>query len=182
MEIVNFFFELARQELTVKSFHYGRNRGKGAGNELMPLIWLDDPILYGGNTQSTPANTTGDYTVNLDILDIPDSTKSIATVQGQCQLIGLALITKIQSIKPSVFSLVRWNAVTLSEYTDNNAAGWRFTLILTRAIPINICAQYFDSTKQFTDVKELADFTVDNPEGCAVFNDKPGLPKFNLTQ
>lgn len=176
MQIVNFFYELARQQLGIRSFHYGRNAAKGVGSELMPLIWLDDPVLFGGNS----ATGTGDYTVNLDIIDIPGDGKTVEWVQGACLAAGMALITKIQSLKQRKFVLSRWTGISLSEYTDNKAAGWRFTFTVTAPMPVNLCADYFDPDKQFPTVENLPDFATDNPEGCAVFNDKPGLPKFSI--
>lgn len=176
MHIVNFFHELARQEKGVFAFYYGRNALKGAGSEYHPLIWLDDPILVSG---AQAANTAA-YSVNLDILDIPKPGYSIKAAQGKCSTLAFALIEQIKKITPRRYSLQRWDMVTLSEYTDNAAAGIRLSLSLTEAIPLNLCAEYFDPSKEFPINENLPDFAADNPEGCAIFNDKPGLPKFTI--
>lgn len=187
MEIVNFFYELARQCLPIKGFGYGRNTAKGAGNEVYPLVWLDDPILFNSNTQGNPPNSTGDFTVNLDFLDIPDKSdpnKNVALIQARCLTYGLLFMERIRQLKEEPrYALVRWTAISVSEYYDNNAAGWRFTVVLTRALPLLICDidLAFSKTKTLVTDKPLPNFAVDNPEGCAVFSDKAGLPKFDIT-
>lgn len=187
MEIVNFFYELARMCIPVKSFGYGRSNAKGDGNRAYPLVWLDDPILFSSNTQSMPANSTGDFTVNLDFLGIPDANnpaKSVATIQQQMLTIGLLFVEYIRAMKHEPrYSLIKWNAISVSEYYDDNAAGWRFTLIMTRAIPLIICdvPLAFNPSKVFTTDKPLPNFVIDSPDGCAVFNDKEGLPIIPIT-
>ncbi len=173
MEIVNLFYELARTITRLAAMIYGRTTRSGAGNEIFPLLWLDDPLLY-----SSRSPAVGAWTLNVDILGIPETEAEIASVQGEAFLTGLSLIERIRELK-GVFAIESYSAVSLSDYYDFKAAGWRFTLIITRATPINLCVEYYDSDKQNHTSKPLPDFATDNPDGCAVFNPSL-LPNFKL--
>lgn len=173
MQIVNFWYELARENKAIKGFIYGRNGAKGAGNEFYPLTHLDDPIL--GQSQGDTIR----YTCNVDILGIPDGDVSVQEVQAAAFEVGLAYWQKIKDTR-GAFRVESFNFISLSEYYDNDAAGHRFTYSIVSANPIDKCIEYFDPTKQFPTVDALPDFKTDAPDGCAVFNEKGGLPNFKL--
>lgn len=175
MQIVNFLYELAREHRRVNGFIYGRTYEKGAANEAHPLVWLDDPI-YGAS-----AGNTIRYTVNVDILGLPANNDEVLSVQGFALDTGLSMIERIKQVRAtSGFSCDAFSFVTLRDYYDNNAAGQRFTLTISQANPVDRCADDFDPAKQFPKVGALPDFTVENPDGCAIFNDGTGLPNFKL--
>jgi hypothetical protein len=176
MQIVNFFYELAREHKRLNGFIYGRSYEKGAANEAHPLLWLDDPIL------GTSAGNTVRYTINMDVLGIPANDTEVLAVQNEAFTAGLSIIERIKVVRPvSGFSIDGFNFLTLRDYYDNNAAGVRFTLTVIQANPVDRCADDFDPTKQFPKVEALPDFLVDNPDGCAIFNDGKGLPNFKIT-
>jgi len=173
MQIVNFFYELARQHKRINGFIYGRTYEKGAGNSVYTLAWLDDPIIG-----ASAANTIR-YTVNLDILDIPQNDADVITVQSDALDIGLSMIERIKQVRfESGFSLDNFTFLSLRDYYDDNAAGQRFTMTVIQANPVNRCAEDFDPSKHFPTIHDLPDFLVDNPDGCAIFNDNEGLPNF----
>lgn len=175
MDVVNLFYELARQNKRINGFTYGQNGDKGAGNEAHPLVWLDDPIM-GRKVANTMA-----YSVNFDVLGIPANEAETLAVQSEAFDVGLNFIEKIgQTRNVTGFWIDSYTWLTLRKYTDLDGAGVRFSVSLSAAIPTNRCADDFDPSKQFPSVKSLPDFLVDNPSGCAVFNDKAGLPDFKL--
>ncbi len=175
MQIVNFFYELARQHKRVNGFMYGKAYEKGAANDAYPLVWLDDPV-YG-----ISAGNVLRYTVNVDVLDIPANAEEVLSVQDMAFTIGLSMIERIKNVRGvSGFGIDSFNFLTLRDYYDDNAAGVRFTLTVTQANPVNRCAEDFDASKQFPTADALPDFLVDNPDGCAVFSDKAGLPNFTI--
>lgn len=175
MQIVDFFYELARQHKKINGFIYGKGDEKGAANEAHPLVWLDDPIY--GQTE----NQTIRYTVNVDILGIPETEEEVLEVQNAAYDAGLTFAEKIKQIRHDTgFSIDGFTFLTLRKYYDNNAAGVRFTYIVIQANPVNRCADDFDITKEFPKVSALPSFTVENPNGCAVFNNKTGLPNFKI--
>lgn len=173
MQIVNIFYDLARQHTVIKGFYYGGQRG--AGNSVYPLVWLDDPL----NGQASGA--VASWSVNFDVLGIPVTDAEISTVQGEAFNAGLALIEKLKAFPPGVLQVERFSYITLRNYYDDNAAGVRFTVNLAQPIPGNLCIDYFDPLKQFTPLATLPDFATDNPEGCAVFTDG-ALPNFNINE
>lgn len=175
MQIVNLFYQLARQHRAIQGFRYGKGYEKGAGDGRYPLMWLDDPIY------TRAISTSLQYTCNVDFLDIPGEGKSVAAVQAAAQMAGLAVAEKIKSTRSRTgFTIVEVNAVTLCDYYDDNAAGWRFTYTLSQANPVDLCADEFDPGKEFPTISALPDFSVDNPGGCAIFSEKTGLPDFKL--
>lgn len=176
MQIVNFFYELARQHKQIKGFIYGKSYEKGAANEAHPLLWLDDPI-YGQSV-----NQTLQYTVNVDILGIPENDEDVLDVQTAAFNAGLSIAEKIKQTRTQTgYSIDGFSFVSLRDYYDNNAAGFRFTYTMVQANPVNRCAEDFDPSKQFPKVDALPDFKVENPDGCAIFSDKTGLPNFKIT-
>jgi len=178
MQIVNFFYQLAREHKGINGFIYDKSYQKGAGNSKYPLMWLDDPIT---GSQQNADGAVISWTVNLDVLGIPATSEGVNAVQSAAFDAGLSTIERIKNIRPLTgFSIATFNFVTLRDYYDDNAAGIRFTITLRQANPVNRCADDFDPSKQFPDVKALPDFNVDNPSGCAVFNTGTGLPDFTF--
>lgn len=176
MQIVNFIYELAKQHKSINGFIYGKSYEKGAANEAHPLIWLDDPIH--GQIKDNVLTCS----VNIDILGIPDNNEQVLEVQTAAFNTGLSIAEKIkQTRKETGFGIGEYNFLTLRDYYDNNAAGCRFTFTITFANPVNRCAEDFDPSKELPKVEALPDFNVENPNGCAVFSDKTGLPSFKIT-
>lgn len=181
MQIVDLFAELSRQHISIKSFVYGKGYDKGAGNNVYPLVWLDDPIQFSSIDAGEIAKAIR-YSTNVDILGIPDNDGEIAIVQDAAFLVGLNFIEKIKESRAVLgFGLEAFNGITLSKYYDDDAAGVRFTFGVTAGNPVDRCAAVFDPTKQFVRGIPLPNFLADNPDGCAVFNEKGGLPNFKLT-
>lgn len=178
MQIINFFYELARQNKHIRGFIYGKSYEKGAGNEAHPLLWLDDPIY--GQTLNNGKNNVLTYTVNVDIVGIPETDKEVTAVQTATFNVGISIGEKIKQIRNySGFSIESFSFVTLRNYYDNNAAGCRFTYYIIQANPVDRCADEFDPDKEFPSIDNLPDFKTDNPDGCAIFTDK--LPEFDIT-
>lgn len=168
MQIVNIFYDLARQHKKIKSFVYGKSYEKGAGNNIYPLVWLDDPIY--GNSVKKPIVQ---YTVNVDFLGIPANDEDVIAVQTAALNAGLAFNEKLEGVE-------RYSFLSLRDYYDDKAAGFRFTFTINKANPVDRCADEFEPDKQFTKVENLPDFKTDNPNGCAVFSNKKGLPNFTI--
>lgn len=176
MQIVNFFYELARQHKRIKGFTYNKAYQKGAGNSMYPLLWLDDPIagqLVGANVIR--------WTVNVDVLGLPGKDDEVTTVQAAAFDAGLSIIERIKNTRATTgVGIDGFNFVSLRDYYDDGAAGYRFTMYLNQANPVNRCAEDFDPAKTFPAMAKLPDFNVDHPEGTAVFTDGRGLPNFTL--
>lgn len=178
MQVVNFFYELARQHALIRGFKYGKPSDKGAGNDKYPLVWVDDPILG----QSTGSGATMTYTVNVDILGLAETEDQVGDVQADALLTGLDFVERIKQLRSSTgFSTERFSFITVRKYYDDSAAGVRFTFGINQANPVNRCAANFDPDKQLTTIAALPAFDVDAADGCAVFTDKKGLPNFRTS-
>lgn len=178
MKILNIFYELARQHKRVKGFRYNKAYEKGAGNDSYPLVWVDDPIT--GQTLSAGVLR---YTINVDFLGLPleQVEDQVAAIQAQAFNTGLSFAERLRSTKAlSGFGLDGYNFVSLRNYYDDNAAGYRFTFYVVGPNPVDRCAEDFDEAKVMEGLKVLPDFLTDNPDGCAIFNDKKTLPNFSL--
>lgn len=179
MQIINFLYELARQHKRINSFVYGKAYTKGAGNNKYPLFWLDDPV--SGRTNGDNAIV---WSLNIDVIGIPANELEVEAVQTAAFNSMLTTFEKIKDLRKhglSVFSMGDFNFISLRNYYDDNAAGFRFSFTVTQANPVNRCADDFDPDKQFVTTEALPVFETDAPNGCAVFNDKGGLPNFKLS-
>lgn len=178
--IVDVLYELAKQHLSIKSFVYDSVNEIGNGSELYPLFWLEDPVLLN----SMAANIiTVDF--NFSITEIPANNSEVKGIQDRCFRTGLAIIEKLREIKNiSALTVVNFSAVSLRRYYDNNAAGYRFSVTVNRVNPQNLCTldEEFDPNKEFPKLDNLPKFDTDNKDGCAIFSDKMGLPKFDLNK
>ena len=177
--IVDTLYELAKQHLHIKSFVYDAVNEIGNGSELYPLFWLEDPILLNSNGNMIRAD------FNFSITEIPNNNSEVKGIQDRCFATGLAIIEMLKKLKDKTnISIVDFSAVSLRRYYDNNSAGYRFSVTANRVNPQNLCQlhQEFDPNKEFPKLKSLPSFDTDNKNGCAIFADKPVLPKFDLTR
>jgi hypothetical protein len=179
MQIVDFFYTIARENLRIKSFTYGRPSAKGAGSDKYPMIWLDDPIT--GGTQAIGNLGALQYTVNADILGVPINDNDVVNVQDAAFLIGLGIPERAKVIyKTTGVTFLGFNFISVRDYYDDKAAGVRFTYTISVASPVDRCANDYDPNKVFENAQILPQFSVDAPGGCAIFTDYVGLPNFSV--
>lgn len=188
-EIVNLFYKLSEKHKLIRSFKYDRlSKGAGVGDEMMPHVFLEDP-LYFGNTDTTTG--TVPVTINFDVVVTPQLLENwkiyASTEAGQnlCYHIALNFIAKIREmIKDGVLewvlSIASWNFITLKHWYDNDADGVRFTIVLNVRNQINFCDtdEHFDEEKEFDIKKYLPEIETDDASGCSIFSNK--LSKFDL--
>ena len=188
-DIVDLFYELSEKHKLIRSFKYDRlSKGAGVGDEMMPHVFLEDP-LYFGNTDTTTG--TVPVTINFDIVITPQLLEnwginpSTEAGQNLCHGIALNFIAKIRDMMKdgdllNVSSIASWNFVTLKHWYDNDCDGVRCTLVLNVRNEINFCDidEHFDEEKEFDIKKYLPEIETDDAQGCVVFDNK--LPKFSL--
>lgn len=188
-DIVDLFYELSEKHKLIRSFKYDRlSKGAGVGDEMMPHVFLEDP-LYFGNTDTTTG--TVPVTINFDIVITPQLLEnwginpSTEAGQNLCHGIALNFIAKIRQMMKdgdllNVLSIASWNFVTLKHWYDNDCDGVRCTLVLNVRNEINFCDtdEHFDEEKEFDIKKYLPEIETDDAQGCVVFSSK--LPKFNI--
>lgn len=188
-DIVDLFYELSEKHKLIRSFKYDRlSKGAGVGDEMMPHVFLEDP-LYFGNTDTTTG--TVPVTINFNIVITPQLLEnwginpSTEAGQNLCQGIALNFIAKIRQMMKdgdllNVSSIASWNFITLKHWYDNDCDGVRCTLVLNVRNEIQFCDidEHFDEEKEFDIKKYLPEIETDDAQGCVVFDNK--LPKFSL--
>lgn len=188
-DIVNLFYDLSEKHKLIRSFKYDRlSKGAGVGDELMPHVFLEDPLYFGNATTNSG---TIPVTINFNIVVTPQLLEnwgiypSTETGQNLCYSIALNFIARLrQMIKNGDISYVTgidsWNFITLKHWYDNDADGVRCTLVIEVKNDINYCdiEEHFDEEKEFDIKKYLPEIETDDASGCVVFSSK--LPKFNI--
>lgn len=188
-QIVNTFYELARQHKLIKSFKYDRvSKGMGVGNELMPHFFLEDPIFLSDTETKVGVVPV---TVNFDIVITPQLLQNYGVYpsceagQNLCYRIALNMIAKLRNDAISgdsfVKSVVSWSFLTLKHWSDNDADGVRCTLVINVPNEINFCDvdEHFNPDKEFKLDELMSSIDTSDADGCAVFSDKK-LPNFTL--
>lgn len=188
-DIVNLFYKLSEKHKLIRSFKYDKlSKGAGVGDELMPHVFLEDPLYFGNATTNSG---TIPVTINFNIVVTPQLLENwgiypnTETGQNLCHSIALNFIAKLrQMINNGDISYVTgidsWNFITLKHWYDNDADGVRCTLVIEVKNDINYCdiEEHFDEEKEFDIKKYLPEIETDDASGCAVFSSK--LPKFNI--
>lgn len=183
-KIVATFKDVCRKHKLIKSFIYNRTYELGGGNDVHPLVWLEEPIYLTNFAQS---GAGFQYQVNFSVLLIP---KQCGLTFQECQNLALSAGLNIIEYFKKYYSKrenkglfkVRdgYSGITLQHYYDDDAAGARFSVVFEIVNPTNICLldEQFDEDKEF-EVKELInDFTITPANNCTTFVDK--LPDFNI--
>lgn len=177
MQIIDIFYNLAKQHKNIRAFKYGKGYEKGAGHDLYPLVWVDDPIMANNINAFGILN----YTLNFDVLDIPTKEEEVPDIQTSAMLTGMSFAQRISEINATeLVNIKSYSFLTLRDYYDDNAAGVRFTFNLTAPVPLDLCEEAFIGGKEFENIQDLPEFRTDNARGCAIFSDKEGLPKFEI--
>lgn len=188
-EIVRTFYKLAEQHKLVRSFKYDRpSKGLGVGDEMMPHVFLEDPLFFGDTNLVTGVVPV---TINFGIMITPQMLNNYSvyptTEAGQslCEGIAKNFIARLRQIinagDTCFKGIVSWNILTLKHYYDNDCDGVRVTLVVNVKNDINFCdtEAHFDPDKEFKHDEPLDSFKTDDASGCAVFNDKK-LPNFSV--
>lgn len=185
--IVKTFYNLAKEHKLVKSFKYDKvSKGMGIGDELMPAVFLEDPIFFG---EADLSKGVVPVSINFEVMITPQMLNNYcvypSTEDGQalCESIAKNFIARLRQIinsgDPDIKGIVSWTILTLKHYYDNDCDGVMVSLVLNVKNDINFCDvdAHFDPEKEFKIEETLVDIDTDNATGCAVFDKK--LPKFN---
>lgn len=186
--IVKTFYNLAKEHKLVKSFKYDKvSKGMGIGNELMPHVFLEDPIFFGETDLTkgvVPVSVNFEVMITPQMLNNYSVYPSTEAGQALCESIAKNFIARLRQIvndgDPDIKGIVSWTILTLKHYYDNDCDGVMVSLVLNVKNDINFCDidAHFDPDKEFKVEQPLADIDTDEATGCAVFSEKK-LPHFN---
>lgn len=189
--IINTFYDLAKQHKLIRSFGYDRvSKNMGSGEQLYPRFLLEDPIYIN---DSTP--TTGQVicNINFDITCLPHAFSNFNVeqlteeeCQNVCHQIALNMVAKLRANNlewdtRNGIEVLDYSFMTLRHWGDDDASGIRCSMKIAVDNDINFCDldEHFDSEKEFDLGKLLNDIDTDNATGCVTFDYKLPLIKLD---
>lgn len=188
--IINTFYDLARQHNLIRSFTYDRvSKGMGTGEKDYVQFFLEDPIYI---KDATPITGTVQCVVNFDITCLPHAFSNYDVeqltpeeCQNVCHQIGLHFVAKLRELNKDFdtrngIEVLKYSFITLRNWGDDKAAGVRCTMTLSVENDIQLCnlEEHFDPEKEFNLGNLLSDINTDDAHACETFDYK--LPKINL--
>lgn len=127
---------IALRHKGVRTFRYtGEDLINAQNNHEYFQVVLDDVSLHELNI------TTNIFTVNLDIyvLGFVDKGKTVDEVQDNAYTIAVDIIAWLENNYLGVVSVHDYSFLTLSRFTDDNAAGVKISLELEVPSPLDLC-------------------------------------------
>lgn len=115
-----------------------------SGNVGYPCVWMETPYRF-----EEVSNGFYNYPFSFVVLDRPkEDDEDKFEIVNKTQLIGTAIILRfkqeIESLPGAAEVLDGWDAVSLEDFGDDSAAGWRFEFTIKAAGPVKKCDQPFD--------------------------------------
>lgn len=175
-DVVNIIRETALKHKAVRTFKYQADILNNAqNNHEYYQVYLDDVSYHQLNI------TTNIFRVefNLYILGFVDDENPILDVQNNAYTIAADIIAKIDTDEANKGSLsvYDYSIVTLSHYTDDDAAGVKLSLVLAMPSPVDLCILDDNFNDEPYEPKEDDDITI-NKEDVGDITIKPiRLPK-----
>lgn len=162
-DIINIIQTTALKHIAVKSFKYQKRiMINQQGNNRYFQVILEDN-MYMSNINEGKFKCTA----NIDILGFPhkDGKTIISHIQDTAFSIAVALIWYINSNNQyqNIININNYDILTLSNFTDDNAAGVRLTLDLILPNPLNICTVYDDFDEDNMEVEDTDEIIVIPP-------------------
>jgi len=188
--IIDTFYKLSKEHKLVRGFIYDRiSKKKGTGEQLYPLVFLEDPIYIRA---SEPTDGKVPVQVNFDVTCLPQAFNNYNVnqlteeeCQNVCHSIALNFVAKLRQDNKDFetrngVTVIDYSFYTLRNWGDDNASGIRCTINLSVDSDIQLCDidEHFDPEKEFDLGRLLNDVDTDNAAGCVQFDYK--LPKIKL--
>lgn len=177
-DVVNIIKDIALRHKGVRTFRYqGDDLNNAQNNHKMYQVYVDDISLHQLNI------TTNIFKAEFQIyvLGFVDDKNDVLTVQNNAYTIACDILAYID-IKDEfkgVLSVYDYSILTLSHYTDDNAAGVKLSLVLDMPNPVNLCTldenfndePYEEEKDKDIDINinEIGDIdlkTIDLPRSC----------------
>lgn len=139
-DIINILENVALRHKGVKTFRYqGDDLNNAQNNHAMYQVYVDDISLHELNI------TTNIFKAEFQIyvLGFPTgvSGNTILDVQNNAYTIACDIMAFIEENDEydGILSIYDYSILTLSHYTDDNAAGVKLSLVLQMPSPVNLC-------------------------------------------
>lgn len=137
-DVVNIIKDISLRHKGVRTFRYQSEILNNAqNNNAMYQVYVDDVSLHELNI------TTNIFKAKFEIyiLGFVDDDTTVLEVQNNAYTIACDIMAYID-IKDEfkgVLSVYDYSILTLSHYTDDNAAGVKLSLVLQMPNPVNLC-------------------------------------------
>lgn len=137
-DVVNIIKDISLRHKGVRTFRYQSEILNNAqNNHAMYQVYVDDVSLHELNI------TTNIFKAKFEIyiLGFVDNDTTVLEVQNNAYTVACDIMAYID-IKDEfkgVLSVYDYSILTLSHYTDDNAAGVKLSLVLQMPNPVNLC-------------------------------------------
>lgn len=137
-DIINILKNVSLRHKGVRTFKYqGDDLFNSQNNNSMYQVYVDDISLHELNI------TTNIFKAEFQVyvLGFVDDENDVLTVQNNAYTIAADIIAYIdtQDEFKGVLSVYDYSILTLSHFTDDNAAGVKLSLVLQMPSPVNLC-------------------------------------------
>ena len=137
-DVVNIIKDISLRHKGVRTFRYQSEILNNAqNNHAMYQVYVDDVSLHELNI------TTNIFKAMFEIyiLGFVGDDTDVLEVQNNAYTIACDIMAKIdiEDAYKGVLSVYDYSILTLSHYTDDNAAGVKLSLVLQMPNPVNLC-------------------------------------------
>ena len=137
-DVINILKDISLRHKGVRTFRYQGEKFNNAQNNYKTYqVYVDDISLHELNI------TTNIFKAQFEIyiLGFVDDENTVLEVQNNAYTIACDIMAKIDidDTYKGVLSVYDYSILTLSHYTDDNAAGVKLSLVLQMPNPVNLC-------------------------------------------
>ena len=137
-DVVNIIKDISLRHKGVRTFRYQSEILNNAqNNNKMYQVYVDAVSLHELNINTNIFNAK----FEIYILGFTDDENTVLEVQNNAYTIACDIMAKIDidDAYKGVLSVYDYSILTLSHYTDDNAAGVKLSLVLQMPNPVNLC-------------------------------------------
>ena len=137
-DVINILKDISLRHKGVRTFRYQSEILNNAqNNNKMYQVYVDDVSLHELNITTNIFNAK----FEIYILGFVDDENTVLEVQNNAYTIACDIMAKIDidDAYKGVLSVYDYSILTLSHYTDDNAAGVKLSLVLQMPNPVNLC-------------------------------------------
>ena len=175
-QIVEYFLHTALTHKAVQCAKYQKKIYTNAQNNngYIQFVINDDP--YFNRLISVP-NQPFVLEMNIDVIAFPktDGTYTVLDAQNDCFTVGIEWLTYVgyDNYFVGKLALRDYQCLAISEYTDDNSAGMRFTVQFVIPNPIDICNYQSNFSEDFVpeEPTDVPEFDVTDPNPPSEIND-----------
>ena len=137
-DVVNIIKDISLRHKGVRTFRYqSKILNNAQNNHKTYQVYVDDINLHELNI------TTNIFKAQFEIyiLGFVDDENTVLDVQNNAYTIACDIMAKIDidDAYKGILSVYDYSILTLSHYTDDNAAGVKLSLVLQMPNPVNLC-------------------------------------------